>query len=113
MMSKIYYNFNTEQGTTGSPIINMGIIPESIGSDKLRWETTDQFNVGIDLSLLNSRVNLTADLYNKYTTDLLITEQLPGISGYNSVVRNIGSVSNKGVELNLGTVNHYCPLKIN
>lgn len=105
MMSKIYYNFNTEQGTTGSPIINMGIIPESIGSDKLRWETTDQFNVGIDLSLLNSRVNLTADLYNKYTTDLLITEQLPGISGYNSVVRNIGSVSNKGVELNLGTVN--------
>ena len=39
------------------------------------------------------------------TTDLLITEQLPGISGYQSVVRNIGSVVNKGLELNLGTVN--------
>ncbi len=105
MMSKKYYSFNTAQGTTGSPIINMGIIPGTIGSDKLRWETTDQYNVGVDLSLFNSRVNFTADLYYKYTTDLLITEQLPGISGYQSVVRNIGSVVNKGLELNLGTVN--------
>ena len=105
MMSKKYYSFNTAQGTTGSPIINMGVIPGTIGSDKLRWETTDQYNVGVDLSLFNSRVNFTADLYYKYTTDLLITEQLPGISGYRSVVRNIGSVVNKGLELNLGTVN--------
>ena len=105
MMSKKYYSFNTAQGTTGSPIINMGVIPGTIGSDKLRWETTDQYNVGVDLSLFNSRVNFTADLYYKYTTDLLITEQLPGISGYQSVVRNIGSVVNKGLELNLGTVN--------
>ncbi len=105
MMSKKYYSFNTAQGTTGSPIINMGVIPGTIGSDKLRWETTDQYNVGIDLSLFNSRVNFTADVYYKYTTDLLITEQLPGISGYQSVVRNIGSVVNKGLELNLGTVN--------
>ena len=105
MMSKKYYSFNTAQGTTGSPIINMGVIPGTIGSDKLRWETTDQYNVGVDLSLFNSTVNFTADLYYKYTTDLLITEQLPGISGYQSVVRNIGSVVNKGLELNLGTVN--------
>ncbi len=105
MMSKKYYSFNTAQGTTGSPIINMCVIPGTIGSDKLRWETTDQYNVGVDLSLFNSRVNFTADLYYKYTTDLLITEQLPGISGYQSVVRNIGSVVNKGLELNLGTVN--------
>lgn len=105
MMSKKYYSFNTAQGTTGSPIINMGVIPGTIGSDKLRWEATDQYNVGVDLSLFNSRVNFTADLYYKYTTDLLITEQLPGISGYQSVVRNIGSVVNKGLELNLGTVN--------
>ena len=105
MMSKKYYSFNTAQGTTGSPIINMGVIPGTIGSDKLRWETTDQYNVGVDLSLFNSRVNFTADLYYKYTTDLLITEQLPGISGYQSVVRNIGYVVNKGLELNLGTVN--------
>ena len=105
MMSKKYYSFNTAQGTTGSPIINMGVIPGTIGSDKLRWETTDQYNVGVDLSLFISIENFTADLYYKYTTDLLITEQLPGISGYQSVVRNIGSVVNKGLELNLGTVN--------
>ena len=105
MMSKKYYSFNTAQGTTGSPVINMGVIPGTIGSDKLRWETTDQYNVGVDLSLFNSRLNFTADLYYKYTTDLLITEQLPGISGYDSVVRNIGSVVNRGLEFNLGTVN--------
>lgn len=105
MMSKVYYNFNTTQGDLGSPVINIGSIPGSIGSDKLRWETTDQYNVGVDLMLFNSRINFTADIYYKHTTDLLITEQLPGISGYQSAVRNIGSVENKGLEFSLGTVN--------
>lgn len=105
MMTKTYYSFNTAQGKESSPVINLGINPQSIGSDKLRWETTDQYNVGIDLMLFNSRVNFTTDIYYKHTTDLLITEQLPGISGYQSVVRNIGSVANKGIEFSLGTVN--------
>lgn len=105
MMYKNYYSFNTVSGTTGSPEINLGMIPGSIGNDNLRWETTDQYNVGLDISLFNSRFNFTADLYYKHTTDLLITEQLPGISGYQSMIRNIGSVANKGLEFNIGTVN--------
>lgn len=65
----------------------------------LRWETTAQWNVGIDLSLFDSRLRVTADYYQKMTRDLLNSVALPASTGYDTTIKNIGKMSNKGFEL--------------
>lgn len=65
----------------------------------LRWETTEQADVGLDLGLLNNRFRLTADYYVKNTRDLLNTVQLPLSFGFTSTLQNVGQIQNKGVEL--------------
>lgn len=65
----------------------------------LKWETTSQFNVGLDLGILNDRIRLTADYYIKNTRDLLNTVQLPRSLGYATTIKNIGKIQNKGVEI--------------
>lgn len=64
----------------------------------LKWESTHQTDVGLDLSLFDNRLSLTADYYYKITKDLLNTVQLPRSMGYTSTVKNIGSIENKGFE---------------
>ncbi|MDR2118594.1 MAG: TonB-dependent receptor [Tannerellaceae bacterium] len=65
----------------------------------LKWETTAQYNIGLDLALFDSRLRITADYYDKTTRDLLNTVSLPASSGYGATIRNIGKMSNKGFEL--------------
>lgn len=66
----------------------------------LRWEKTAQTNIGIDALFLNGRIEFTADYYNKQTTDLLLAVPLPMIAGGSgSVLKNVGAVENKGIEL--------------
>ena len=67
----------------------------------LKWETTAQYNVGLDLGLLDQKLKITFDWYYKYTYNLLNNVSLPWSSGYVSTVQNIGSMKNSGVELNL------------
>ncbi len=67
----------------------------------LKWETTEQKDIGIDLSLFNNRFVLTADYYVKNTRDLLNTVQLPASLGFTSTIRNVGEIRNRGLELNL------------
>jgi TonB-linked SusC/RagA family outer membrane protein len=64
----------------------------------LKWETTAQTDIGLDISFFKNRLRLTADYYVKNTRDLLNTVQLPRSVGYTTTVRNIGSIRNKGVE---------------
>jgi TonB-linked SusC/RagA family outer membrane protein len=64
----------------------------------LKWETTEQKDIGIDLGILKNRVFITADYYLKNTRDLLNNVQLPPSFGWTSTVRNIGEVQNKGFE---------------
>ncbi len=85
-------------GTTLSPGVTLG----TLGNPDLRWEKTAQLDVGLDVALFANRLQFTADLYQKRTSDLLINVPLPLISGYTSVLRNVGEVENKGVELSLG-----------
>ncbi len=82
-----------------------GYYQSQLGNDKLRWETTAQTNVGIDFSVLDSRINLTADLYYKHTYDLLLMVKLPQTSGFDSGMQNVGEVENKGLEIQLNTRN--------
>ncbi|MGX5817093.1 SusC/RagA family TonB-linked outer membrane protein [Chitinophaga lutea] len=82
-----------------------GIIPNNLGNQKLKWETTEQVDVGLDLGFLKNRITLTADYYKKNTRDLLLLATLPGSTGYLSGFRNVGRVSNEGLEFTLNTTN--------
>lgn len=67
----------------------------------LKWETTAQTDIGIDVGLFENRLNLTADYYIKNTRDLLNNVQMPRSSGYTSTIKNIGKMQNKGFELQI------------
>jgi len=67
----------------------------------LRWETTAQTNLGVDFSMLDSRLSGTVDFYDKKTDDLLLWADMALSTGFGAVVQNVGSVSNKGFEVSL------------
>lgn len=75
----------------------------NIPNPSLKWETTKQFNLGIDLALFNERINLSIDYYKKKTEDLLLRNPIPPSSGYYEVISNIGKLENKGFEIYLHT----------
>ena len=82
-----------------------GSVPSRLGNEDLRWETSRQFDMGLDLSFFRDRINLTADIYRKTTVDLLLNASLPASLGFASTFKNIGSVQNQGLELTLNTYN--------
>lgn len=71
----------------------------------LEWEKTSQINGGLNLTVLDNRISLEADYYYKLTTDLLLGRPVPHSTGFGSVIDNIGSVSNRGIDLLLTTQN--------
>lgn len=77
----------------------------SIGNEGLKWETTEQYNIGFDLGLFGDRITLEADAYSKTTRDLLLNSNVSYTTGVNKLYRNIGSVRNNGFELSINTVN--------
>lgn len=91
-----------------------GLSPGSISNDNLKWESTRQFDAGIDLTLWRGRVNVTADYYIKTTRDMLVGNvPLPYTTGFGSAIQNIGSMENQGYELTLRTANLVSKLKWN
>ncbi|HYF68235.1 MAG TPA: TonB-dependent receptor [Ohtaekwangia sp.] len=84
-----------------SPFSNVTRLP----NPDLSWEKTQQFDIGFELDLFNSRVSLEFDYYDKLTTDLLLDRPVPNSTGFSGVYDNIGKVSNRGVEFLLNTVN--------
>lgn len=82
-----------------------GLAPTRLANPDLKWEKTDQYNVGLDLSLLDRKINFVFDVYYKKTNDLLISVPVPLTSGYATVLQNIGGVENKGIEIGLTTEN--------
>ncbi|HEY8258817.1 MAG TPA: TonB-dependent receptor [Gemmatimonadales bacterium] len=82
-----------------------GSAPSNLANPDLKWETTKQFDVGVDMVFAKGRVSATADYYHKKTNDLLLERPISATSGFTSVFDNVGSVLNKGWELSLTTVN--------
>lgn len=78
-----------------------GIGPNKIGNADLRWESTEMYNLGLDVALLKYRLSLTADIYYKYTSDMLMKYDLPSTSGYTNAYINAGELENKGLEISL------------
>jgi TonB-linked SusC/RagA family outer membrane protein len=95
------------QGVVGDA--NYGNIPGSgpsnLSNPDLKWETTSQFDVGVDMAFAKGRVSLSADWYQKKTRDLLLDRPITATSGHASVFDNVGNVINRGLELGLTTVN--------
>ena len=85
--------------------IQPGTFPSSIENLELKWEESNQTNFGIDISLFNSKINLTADAYIKRTKDLLYNAPLPNATGFTSAIQNIGELENKGIEFTINSEN--------
>lgn len=75
------------------------LVPVQLSNSNLSWESTTQFDVGIDVGILQDRFSMSADYFVKTTDDLLLNRLIPGISGFSSVTDNIGKVQNRGFEL--------------
>jgi len=75
------------------------------GNEALKWERTEQTNIGIDLGFLKGKIALTVDAYRKNTHDLLLRSSLPHSTGFGVQTKNVGQVRNQGLEFTVSTVN--------
>lgn len=82
-----------------------GIVPTQLGLSGLTWENTDQLDIGLDFGLFNDRISVSADYFNKKTNDLLLNLPLPASNGFTIITKNLGSLTNNGLEFNLTTQN--------
>lgn len=82
-----------------------GLVAANLGNANLKWESTTTANYAIDFSILKSRVEGTVEYYQSKTKDLLLARQLPNMTGYSSVLENIGKLENRGLDITLNTVN--------
>lgn len=86
-----------------------GIRVATIPNPNLKWERTNQFNVGVDLALFNNRLNVTAEVYNSITKDLLLNVPIPILTGFATQLTNIGKIRNRGLELSISSKNMVHP----
>lgn len=87
----------------GSNATDLGFYIANPANPNLKWESTTQTNFGVDIGILNDKFTITADYYTKTTRDLLMSRGLPMYTGFSSVIDNVGSVENKGIEVSLGS----------
>lgn len=92
-------SYNNVTGVNGDGQQNPGIVPSRIPNPNLKWETSEQFNVGVDFGAFNQRLSFTIDAYIKNTRDLLQEIATPYASGYTTMYVNNGKIMNKGLEL--------------
>jgi len=90
---------------SGGSIPDFALIMNNFGNKELKWETTYQLDIGYELSLFKNRLNFVVDYYNKDTKDLLLNANVPQSIGFQRIFRNIGSIRNRGFELEVNTVN--------
>jgi hypothetical protein len=83
----------------------IGVLAGNLGNADLHWETTKGSNIGLDFTILNRRINGTIDAYQTNTSGLLLQRNLPIITGYSSILDNLGETSNKGIEITVNTKN--------
>ncbi|WP_190300434.1 SusC/RagA family TonB-linked outer membrane protein [Rufibacter hautae] len=93
------------QGVFNGTEVYTGREPLSFANKNLKWETTAQFDLGLDASFWNNRLSVTADIYEKKTSDLLLSTPVPYTTGFNSTVLNVGNIRNRGFEFDVRTIN--------
>lgn len=93
------YSFNNASPTLGAMV-------SRLGNADLTWETSKQFDLGLDVSFFKKRIELIADVYRRDTRDLLLNAAMPKFTGFPTAFRNIGAIRNQGLELTINTVNY-------
>ena len=108
--------YSTGSQDMGSGLNNM-LYPSQIANDNLGWEKNTQYNAGIDATFWRGLLDITADFYYSRTTDMLFNVPVSSITGVTSTSMNIGSMQNKGIELNLASRKNFgdlsCELNCN
>ena len=97
-ISNIFYPFNSGLTTLVNPT-------NRFANSGITWETTRGYNFGLDLGFLKDRITLSTNYYNNTTKNILLDVQLPGYSGFTSSIVNSGSISNKGLEIEIASSN--------
>ena len=95
---------NINKYISGTETIS-GVESDNLANRDLQWETTTQYNVGLDFGLLEGRLSGSVDAYYMSTENLLLNRSLPEITGYANVISNLGEVVNRGIELSLTSSN--------
>ncbi|WP_066837462.1 SusC/RagA family TonB-linked outer membrane protein [Rufibacter ruber] len=98
------FSASADYGYAFSESVTPGYYAPILANRALVWETTMSKNLGVDMSLWNSRLNASIDVYENTTNDLLIEAQIPPTSGYTRQLQNVGETRNRGVELQLDGV---------
>jgi TonB-linked SusC/RagA family outer membrane protein len=80
---------------------NVGYAPSGISNSQLKWETSDELDIGLDLDIFNSRIGFTFDYYKKNTHDLLASVPLPPSVGFGYILQNFGEIQNQGMEFSV------------
>lgn len=97
-LSSITYNYGD--------VTTTGVFLTNVPNPDLTWEYTSTFNIGLDFGILNNRITGTIEAYRQSTDNLLLPQNLPSTSGIpNAIVTNVGKTQNKGIEINVSTVN--------
>ncbi len=100
-------NFQPIYSAVGDQPVN-AVLPNQLANPDLKWETSYQSNFGLDLGFINNRISLSLDVYNIRTEDLILGDSsVPEYIGFlnNESLRNVGEITNKGVEISLTTRN--------
>lgn len=79
--------------------------PLQLANPDLKWETTKGTDIGFEAGFFKNRISLEVDVYKRDTKDLLLSQEVPGTSGFSTIFKNIGSLNNKGIEISLNTTN--------
>ncbi|RFS20704.1 TonB-dependent receptor [Chitinophaga silvatica] len=100
------YGSGTTQDNRGyvfgaSKVFYDGIALQNLPNKNLVWETSKQGNIGLDVSVLDNRLSLTADYYRRVSSDFLLQIAVPAQTGFPQATKNVGSIENKGIELGL------------
>ncbi|MRX45758.1 SusC/RagA family TonB-linked outer membrane protein [Pedobacter puniceum] len=101
--SQLAYLINSGYTFNNSSVL--GATFTAYGNRSLKWETTAQANIGLDLAMFKQRLLFTADVYRKTTKDLLLRADIPATTGLTNAFKNIGKVENSGLELSLTSTN--------
>jgi TonB-linked SusC/RagA family outer membrane protein len=97
-------NFPTTFGA-GAGSVQTGILPTTLSNPDLKWEKSAEVDIGLDANFLRDRISITADYYDRHSSDLLLTVNLPTTTGFSSTLENVGEVENKGYEFGITTKN--------
>ena len=100
LLTRANYNFGAGDGA-----IATGYAINNFQNNNLTWETNRQLGMGLEIGLFKNRLYFVTDLYRRLTKDLLYNRPIPGLSGFNQYLGNIGNIENKGIEFELRTQN--------